>query len=619
MKALLLAAFVLCPASAGAEISVTATLNHERVAVGDQLVLSVAIAGSGTASPKMPLIPDVEIYESGKSQSMSIINGNVASRVVLTYILAPRKPGRFVVPPIEVSGSAPTAPIPFTVVPVAPDDLPPAATKPGAAAPPAPDPPPAATTPLPPPPPQTPPQPPRAGGPAPDAFVTAALEKNKPYVNEQVNLVVRFFTAVPLLGAPQYDAPKLNGLLSENLGAEGQGSTVIGGRTYNYSELKSALFPVQAGAASIGPAVVTVQLPRRGAPNTGDDFFDRFFSMSAPEARRLQTEPLTLHAEALPPGAPDDFSGIVGSLTVSASVDRKTVKAGEALTLTVTVSGVGNIKSLAQPKRPELASLRFFEPESSVKLERDGDRIGGTKIFKTVVVPRVSGPLEIPPLTLSYFDPEKKAYARAQSAAIRLDVQPGDPNAALPVVGPGASAPGVTEVSSDIRYLKTPGGRSALGDALAAFGAGGPWHALPVAFFLFALIRDWRRRSLESDPRGRRARNARDTALRLLGQAESQPAAERARAVALLGEALTGYFADAFDQPAAGLTLKAVLHRLQNQRAVPAASALTRLKSIWDELDLLRYAPSGAGQAEVKRLAEEIRALTLEFDRERKS
>jgi len=324
VKSILLAAFLLAPAIAGAAVAVTATLNHERVALGDQLVLSVAIAGSGTASPKTPLIPDVEIYESGKSQSMSIINGSVSSRVVLTYILAPRKAGRFIVPPIEVPGAGPTPPIAFTVVPVAPDDMPPAAAAKPAATPAAPaDPPPGpAATPLSQPPPQTAP-PPHAAGPTPDAFVTAALEKNKPYVNEQVNLVVRFFTAVPLLGAPQYDAPKLNGLLSENLGAEGQGSTVIGGRTYNYSELKSALFPVQAGSASIGPAVVTVQLPRRGGASTGDDFFDRFFSMSAPEARRLQTEPLTLHAEALPSGAPDDFSGIVGSLTVTAAVDRK--------------------------------------------------------------------------------------------------------------------------------------------------------------------------------------------------------------------------------------------------------------------------------------------------------
>ncbi|MCM2305502.1 MAG: BatD family protein, partial [Elusimicrobia bacterium] len=453
---------------------------------------------------------------------------------------------------------------------------------------------------------------------SPDAFVTAQLEKNRVYVNEQVTLVVRFYTAVPLLGAPQYDAPKLTGLLSENLGAEGQGATVIGGRSYNYSELKSALFPVQAGRATIGPAMVTVQLPRRGGA-TGDDFFDRFFSMAAPEARRLQTDPLALQADPLPPGAPDDFSGIVGAVAVDSSVDRAQLKAGEAVTLSVVVSGVGNIKSLPEPKRPDLPSVRFFDSESSVKLERFGDKVGGAKTFKTVLVARVSGPLEIPPVTVSYYDPAKRAYARAQSKPIRLSILPGDPNAALPVVGPGTSqAPGVAEVAADIRYLKTPNGRgvpAAALAALAAFGRTGPWHALPGAFLLAALALDLRRRLLAANPEARRAGEARAAAERRLREAEAQPAAARARAVALLGEALTGYFADKFGQPAASLTLKAVTHRLQNRRTPPAPAELARLKSVWDELDLLRYAPGGAGQAEVKRLADEIRELALAFDK----
>jgi hypothetical protein len=613
VRAATLAVLLMPAAAAAAGLSVTAVLSHDRVSLGDQVVLSIAINGSGSAAPKPPLIPNVEIYESGKSQSMSIVNGAVSSSVVYTYVLNPKKTGRFAVPSIEVAGAASTAPIEFVVEPAPKPELPPAPRPQAPATPATPDPG-SAANPRPEPAPQVRP------GAAPDAFVTATIETNRAYVNEQVTLVVRFFTSVPLLGAPQYDAPKLTGLLSENLGAEGNGTTMIGGRSYNYSELKSALFPVQAGRASIGPAVVTVQIPRRGAQSMGDDFFDRFFSMAAPEARRLQTDPLSLQAEALPAGAPEDFSGIVGALTVEASVDRAQLKAGEALNLTVVVAGVGNIKSLPEPKRPDLPSARFFESESSVKIERIGDRVGGSKTFKTVVVPRVSGPLEIPALTLSYFDPSKRAYVRAASKPVRLTVLPGDPNAALPLVGPGTpSAPGVTEVASDIRYLKRPGGRSAVGDALAAFGAAGPWHALPLAFFLAALLVDWRRRALASNPRQRRERAARDAAERLLQQAEAQPGAERSRAVALLGEALTGYFADKFDQPAASLTLKAVAHRLQNRKAPPSSAALARLKSAWDELDLLRYAPGGAGQAEVKRLADEIRDLILEFDKEFRS
>ncbi|MDP3543059.1 MAG: BatD family protein, partial [Elusimicrobiota bacterium] len=477
------ASWLAGPASA-AGFSVSATLNNHRVVLGDQLVLSVTIAGSGTASPKPPLIPDVEIYESGKSQSMTIVGGRVSSTVVLTYVLNPKKSGRFVVPPLQVAGAEPTAPIAFHVDPAPREEPAPPAQAP---APPAAPAPPSGSNPEPP--------PAARPGPTPDAFVTAQLEKSRAFVNEQVTLVVRFYTAVPLLGAPQYDAPKLTGLLSENLGAEGQGQAVIGGRAYNYSELKSALFPVQAGRATIGPAVVTVNLPRPGAA-TGDDFFDRFFSMPVAEARRLHTDPLVLQAEPLPAGAPEDFSGIVGALTIESSVDRLQLKAGEATTLTVVVSGVGNLKSLPEPKRPGLPSARFFESESMVKLETLGEKVGGSKTFKMVLVPRVSGPLEIPPVSVSFYDPAKRAYARAQSKPIRLSVLPGDPNAARPLVGPGASpAPGVSEVAADIRYLKSPNGRGLAAKALAAlgaFGSTGPWHALPGAWLVGALLLAWR-------------------------------------------------------------------------------------------------------------------------------
>ena len=585
--AVLVVCSLLAAATAGAEnLGVSATVSNTRAALGDQIALSVEITGSGSAVPKLPPIADVEIYESGRSQSMMIRNGSMTTSVTYTYVLAPRKAGKFRVPPIEVPGAAPTEPIDIEVLAA------------GAAAP--------APRPT-----ANPSPAPRPGEQAPAVFVTAALQKKRVFVNEQVTLVVRFLTAVPLLGQPRYDAPKLVGLLSENMGSEGQGTTVIGGHTYNYSEIKSALFPVQAGHASVGQAIVTVQVPRRQA-TTGDDFFDRFFGMSSPETRRLTSDPLDLQVDPLPPGKAEDFSGVVGRLTIETSLDRTQVKAGEAVNLVVSVRGVGNIKSLPEPKRPDLPSARFFNSESSFTLDRVGDKVGGTKTFRTVLVPRVSGPLEIPPLTLSFFDDEKRAYVQIKSAPLRVQVLPGDPNAARPVIGPGGntSAPGVTAVAEDIAYLKPPQGHSRLGDALAAFGAPGPHHAPPFVFFFAVVLYDWRRRRLLSDPRARRAREARAAAERRLREAEASLDADRPRAVNLLAEAVSGYFSDKLGLPLAGLTLKSVSERL------PGNPHLARLKPVWEELDLLRFAPNAANQAEIVRLAGEIRALTLALDKE---
>ncbi|MEK7389981.1 MAG: BatD family protein [Elusimicrobiota bacterium] len=581
---------LLCGAGARAQaVSVSASLDNDRISLGEQLLLTVTVSGSASATVPAPKIDNVETYESGRSQSMVIQNGSMTSSIAYSYVLSPRKPGKFRIPPLSVPGAAPTEAIEFEVLgPGAPAQSPrPPAGEPHA------------------------PAPPRPGAQAPDAFVTAALAKKRAFVNEQVTMVIRFLTAVPLIGQPRYEAPKLSGLLSEDLGSSGQGTTTIGGRVYNYSEIRTALFPVQSGRAGVGQAVVTVQLPTRHM-RTGDDFFDRFFGMSSPETRRLISDPLELNVEALPPNAPDDFSGVVGALTIATSIDRAAVKVGEAVTLTVTVQGLGNLQSAAEPKRPEISAARFFSSENSFTPERSGDKAGGKKIFRTVMVPRVSGTLEIPALSASYFDSDKRAYVRVKSPPLRLNVLPGPANASFPASGPGAvSAPDVTAVSEDIRYIKIPDDRSVVGDALAAFGATRPWHALPFLFCFGSILLEWRRRLLTSDPRARRARHARATAERRLRQA-AQAGSDPSRAVTLLAEALSGYFADILNQPVAGLTYKSVAERAHGGASLP------RLKVVWEELDLLRFAPKAANQAEIERLASDIQALMTAFDKERK-
>ena len=575
MRLAALAVLLALPGIARAGVTVAANLGSTALAPGEQTVLSVTITGSATASPAIPPIPDVEVYESGRSSSMMIRNGSVQTSTVYTFVLAPRKAGKYKVPAITVPGAAPTEPIDFEVgaAPAVPAVPRPATGGPGPSA-------------------------PQARG-TPAAFVNAALAKKTAFVNEQVNLSVRFFTAVPLLSRPQYESPKLTGLISEDVGAEGQGTTSIGGRVYNYSELRAALFPVQAGRAAIGPATVLIQLPTAGS--TGDDFFDRVFGMQNAETRRLTTDPLTLEVLPLPPGKPDDFSGVVGSLSVEASADKKSVKAGEAVTLTVKVHGSGNLRGLPEPKRPDLPAVRFFDSESSVQMSPAGGVVQGVKTFRTVMVPRVSGPLEIPPFHLSYFDPEKKRYETAKSFPLKLTVLPGDPNAAQPLVSGPGPAPGVTTVSEDVAYLKAPGGRALLSDALAAFGAALPLHSLPVLVFAGALGLDWRKRARLSNPRARRAREALAAAERRLKDAEA--ASDRAKAVSLLAESLTSYLADKLGVPASGLSLK------QASEALPPSVDRARLKTAWEELDLLRFAPQAGDAAEVARIAAELRAL----------
>lgn len=589
MRALLAAALLALPAGARA-LEISAEVNKVLAELGDQLVLAVTVSGTQASLPKprLPALADFEAYESGTSQSFSFVNGRTSSSVTYTYVLQPRRKGKLRVPAITVQAggrAASTEPIDIQVVDPAPG-APAAPPRPAA-------------------PPGSPVAPRAPADPTqrPEVFLTATLDKPRAYVGEQVTLAVRFHTSVSLVGDVQYDAPKLEGFLTEDLG-QSQSSEQIGSRSYHVTEVRTALFPVHAGRLAIGAAQARAQAAKALDP-FASDLFERFFSMGAVQPLTLRSDPLALEALPLPAeGKPEGFSGAVGRFRLKASVDRTRLKVGEAATLTVEISGTGNLRSAGEPARPEAPALRFYDTESSVRTEKGAGQVGGVKTLKTVFVPRASGPATIPPLTLWYFDPAEKRYEKAQSEPIALDVAPGDPGAAGPA-GPGA-APGLGIVSRDIRYLKAGPMRSPASRALEAFAGLGAAHGVPALLLAGSLLADWRRRRLEADPAGARARSAAARARAALDKAAS--AADAVAAAAAVSEALAGYVADRCGTAPAGLTLKRCRELLGAGRRPVPAPAFALFAEAWRDAEAVRFAPPGAAEAAAAAVAQKARA-----------
>jgi hypothetical protein len=604
VKALRAAALLVLGAagSVGAAVTISADLNRDQLALGDEAVLSVTINGDQASlpTPKLPAVDAFSIYDSGRSQNLSWVNGRMSASVVYTYVLKPRAAGRFVIPPISADGVAsPSAPINVEVLATRP--APPAPTSASAAgAEPAP---PAAPV--------------RGRSRAPDVVLLASLDHPKVFVNQQATLTVRFMNSVQLLGDPRYEAPALTGFLTEDLPPVRTGMTVYQGRQYQVSEIKLALFPVQAGKLKIGPATVRAQVARM-AGGSGQDFFDRFFAMAAPAPVTVNSEPLTVTAEALPGGRPEDFAGIVGKLTLSVAADRTSLKAGEAVTFTATVSGVGDIKSVPEPKRPDVPALRYFATESTTAVDKAGDRVGGTKTFRTVAVPRASGEIIVPAFTLSYFDPATAGYLRAASSPITLHVAPGAALGPAAAAGgdPSSPAAGLTVIGDDIRYLKVEPSASSASRGLGAVAGLGAAHAAPFVLFLAAAAFAALRRAREADPRGRRARDAYAKAAARLREAEAAAQADaRAKAEALVGGALAEFFADKLGRPAAGLTWREAEGAVKSWPRAPSSSTLERLRALWEEADVRRFAPGAAG-GDAESFAREAASALKAFDEE---
>ena len=162
-------------------------------------------------------------------------------------------------------------------------------------------------------------------------------------------------------------------------------------------------------------AVATRRSNRRGA-------FD-LFGMGAREQVTVRSEPIRIKVKALPEnGKPTDFTGTIGKFRMTAEADKTEVEVSQPVTLRIEFSGVGNIKSVAEPTIPDLPDFRIYRASSSENTSIYADKLGGTKVFEEVFIPNRPGNLEIPGLRFSYFNTETGKYETLRSRPIQLTV-----------------------------------------------------------------------------------------------------------------------------------------------------------------------------------------------------
>ncbi|MBI5243914.1 MAG: protein BatD [Elusimicrobia bacterium] len=569
------------------DFNITASVNQTQITLEEQVVLSVSVsgAGSGLPEPKLPAMPNFNVHGAGQNRNFTFANGVMTNSAEYRYVLVPRFSGRALIGPISAESGGvtrKTAAIEIAVL----------KHSPAAAPQPSPQPPPQAHG-------ARPQAQPRGPGGAPDLFVSAEVDKESPYVNEQVILTVRFYTGVPLLGNAEWHPPATQGFLSEDIPPAQPRQVFQDGRRYNLSEIKLVLFPMQSGELTIGPSVIVCQAQQEMEVDPfSQDFFQRFFSQGLMQAqtRELRTRSITLKVQPLPEaGRPASFTGVVGQLRVKAETDKKSLSAGDALNLVVTVEGSGNLKALLDPKLPDMPQFRTYDTVSSANIEKDANGVRGSKVFKTVLVPKVSGQLKIPAIPVSYFDPVKRDYATAETRPIEIDAAPGAAQAPAPayVASPGQGGT-ITPLIQDIRHIKEPRGFGP--GRLAAALSRTLWiHLFPAAVFLAGLLSFLHRESLLQDPAGARFRRALDLAERAISEAREILPCDPQKAAGLLEEALTGFLGDKLNCPRSGLTIKQAQALIKKRFPKMPEGHLRQLKLLWEEIDLYRYAPSAPG------------------------
>ena len=214
------------------------------------------------------------------------------------------------------------------------------------------------------------------------AFI-ATPSKETAFVGEEVTITYELVTQAEVQGIEYVEAPQFPGLWAEDLERperpQGRRDTWEGRPVARFTLLKKAVSGLTPGSVTIPPAKIRIGVRAELNP------FGDPFAMLRPRVLERETKPITL--KILPiPGRPD-FKGPVGQFGVTATVDRKSVPAGEAVTLKVRLAGSGNLRTATETPHLSIPGVKVYPP-SSRPLPARGAAKGGTSAeWDFVLVP----------------------------------------------------------------------------------------------------------------------------------------------------------------------------------------------------------------------------------------
>ena len=184
-----------------------------------------------------------------------------------------------------------------------------------------------------------------------DLFIKVTANKRRVHEQEPVLLTYKVYTLVDLTQL-EGKMPDLMGFHNQEVPLPQQKTfhtEIVNGRPYRcVTWSQYVMYPQMTGSLTI-PAItfkgIVVQQNRNVDPmeaffNGGSGYVEVKKDIIAPSVK-IQVDPL--------PQRPANFSGGVGKFNITASIDKKEVKAGEPITIRVVVGGIGNLKLLKQP------------------------------------------------------------------------------------------------------------------------------------------------------------------------------------------------------------------------------------------------------------------------------
>ena len=446
-----------------------------------------------------------------------------------------------------------------------------------------------------------------------DLFIRVIPSKKSAYVGEQVVLTYKLYTKVPVSSLsvermPSYAGFWTKDITDNNGGSLRQTSEYINGIEYTAAEIqKIVVVPQRSGTLPIDPMIIEciaqirTESNRQRSMDPFEAFFnDPFFNRNIANVRKeLTSQTLNLEVKSLPEnGKPASFAGAVGNFNFKSEIDKTELSTNEAFTLTLTVSGTGNVELLQMPTPVFPPDFEVYDPKITMNVNNNANGLSGTKKAEYLVIPRRAGSFTVPAVEFSYFDPSKSTYQTLSSQPYEIKVEKGKGGDEGSSGGIYASnQEGIKYLGSDIRHIMT-GNAHLKPMHTVFFGSAAYFVVLLVLLVLFVILLFVlkKREQLSQDTAANRNRKADKVARgRLKSAAQFLKAKDQDKFYVEMSQALWGYIADKLGIERSKLSMDTVN---ETMKAKNVPDELTQ--QFIDTLNSCEFARFAPGSAEAK-------------------
>ncbi len=437
-----------------------------------------------------------------------------------------------------------------------------------------------------------------------DLYLRFTLSRTSAVIGEPITAELKLYQRVDIAGFEGAKFPSFNGFWSQETAAPANiefHRENVGDQLYNVALLRRyVLIPQQAGDLVIDPAELVCLVNVRTASRSSNSIFDSFFDTGVNTVRkRITTPAVHVHVKALPSGAPASFGGGVGSFRVSARLSKEQLKTHEATSLLVTVSGKGNVSLLEAPKIDFPPDLEVYDTKVTENTDKSTGGTSGSKTFEYPFIPRSHGEFTIGPVEYSYYDVNAGKYETVTAGPITFNVEKGEASestgSSMQIASPDRK--GVRNLGEDIRFIRT---KAPSYEFRTEFFVCSwiYWLVVGMMFIVAGLV-SYLMRGLEArraDVAGTKNRRATRMALVRLKAAEGFLRKDLYSAFyEELHKALLGFVSDKLDIGVEELNKDNIAERLK-VGGVPE-DVVGEFISLLDACEFARYSPDGGNEA----------------------